>query len=179
MLLTTLLISSPAWEPMVPTIGHAVTHSSILWISFLPFPCLISLLAYQCFLTSSRNKTTSLKSLWQGCSWRPAEGTLRVFIPDLTSSAQRSQKRARGMSQCCAHCCTYCVQPLPYMLPLVVSPFLTGSWWVVQCYFKGTLVYRVLYYQWFQTSGGLGTSPTDKEELLFLDHRCACSLWQN
>ena len=43
-------------------------------------------------------------------------------------------------------------------------------------HFKGTLVYRVLYYQWFQTSGGLGTSPTDKEELLFLitDARVLC-----
>lgn len=143
MLLTTLLISLTSMEPMVPTIGHAVTHSSILWISFLPLPCLISLLTTSASWHHPEiNHFTQI--LWQGCSWRPAEGTLRVFIPDLTSSAQRSQKRARACSVLRPLLHLLCATTALHATPSHFCLFLTGSWWVVQCYFfKGTLVYRV------------------------------------
>lgn len=68
-----------------------------------------------------------------------------------------------------AHCCifTVCNHCLTY--PSHFAHSLQEAGELCNAILKAPFVYRVLYYQWFQTSGGLGTSPTDKEELLFLD----------
>lgn len=177
-LLTTLLISSPAWSPWCPQLPMLVTHSSVLSDS-ASFPFASSPCCSSSWDHPEINHFTQI--LCQGClRRRPAEGSLWGFLVLIWRHWHSVLRRE---SKACS-----ALHPLLRLLCAPTAWHATPNH-LVQCsqetgelcnaHFKGTLVYRVLYYLWLQTSGGLGTSPTDKEELLFLDHRCTCSLWPN
>lgn len=163
-------------EPMVPTVAHAGNPLIHPLNQLLSLPCPISLLLYQCFLRSSRNKPLHSNPV-SGCFWRrPAEGTLRVFIPDLASSAVFSEENQRRV-RCCAHRCTYCVHPLPYVLPLIIW-FITHRK-LVSCamlILKAPLCIEFCIISGFRHLGVLAHLPQIKRNYYFLitDARVLC-----